>query len=368
MSANSGAGFFLSTFTSAELEATKVVYGQTGKAHPLARLADGESPALLARLDQAVRTDSRVHGGKAELLAKLRSRMLAVANVDDAAAAIAEYRAFADLDEVGFEVRRIPESNAKRTPDYTIVPRPTFWPDGGVEADIEVAARQDAPATRKTRVALQRGLSDEFIDQGRKTDLPRGTFTIRTAEMFPGGAPNPAKVPLGTESVQTNFISKITSTKQDEKQFSAGRVGVLWLDFLNFGSVPSFYDASIAEPLSTSPYGLLSGGLWQAMYGETGDPIFEGGRTIYKMGHPGRFHRGNSSKLSAICVAVHEATIVYENPENLLPEIVRMCLARLPWVNLTLSVVEINQGDVLDNIRINRAAAFKYKDWIDHLF
>jgi len=60
---------------------------------------------------------------------------------------------------------------------------------------------------------------------------------------------SPDKVPSGTESVQTNFISKIAATNKDEKQFSTERAGILWIDFLNFGSVSHFNDARLAEPL-----------------------------------------------------------------------------------------------------------------------
>lgn len=266
-------------------------------------------------------------------------RAASLDNIPDAAAALAELRAFGGLLQAGLAVDPI-DAGGKRgaTPDFVV-----GTSDGDVT--VEVHARHEAGQQTVFRQAVLDG--EDLPDVDRRSEIiGRHKVSFTTTALYPGGKPDPNK-PF--DSIQANVISRLCSAKDEEAQRREGVASVLWLDLSHFGSMThTLLEQTI--PLVSGHIGLTSGAIWHAFYGWKGAPILEeGNRKRIEMGHDGRFRLSGAKKshLAAVIVCFEKGLVVFENPwaDIRLPHAFRRRCERLPWFKLGHSVADWSPGE-----------------------
>lgn len=270
-------------------------------------------------------------------------------NISDAAAAVAELRAFGSMLEAGMNPKPLPAGGKRgSTPDFEA-------DTDGDTVTIEVHAKHEDGAQTARRKAMLAGEDVPGVERS-STKIGDYLFTTRVSVWHPGGAPNPMKP---NDSVQTNLISKLCAVKGKERQRRDGVPAVLWLDLNTFDPMSeNLIDQT--EPLESYPLGLVSGAIWHAFYGWKGAPIFEDWhQRTFTMQHDGRFRRGGATKsgLAAAIICFERGLVLYENPSALvpLPASFRHRCLRLPWFKIAPSVVDWVEGSAAGHISLAEA-------------
>lgn len=266
-------------------------------------------------------------------------RAAEIGNIPDAAAALAELRAFGAMLEAGLAVQPISAGGRRgATPDFVVNA-------GDGEVTVEVHARHEAGAQTTFRQAVADG--QDLAGVNRRTEtIGSRTVTFTTTELYPGGKPDPDN-PF--DSIQANVISRLCLAKDTEAQRSEGVPSVLWLDLSYFGVMSqTLLEQTI--PLVSGNIGLTSGAIWHAFYGWKGAPILEeGNRKRIEMGHDGRFRLSGAKKshLAAVIVCFEKGLVLFENPwaDVRLPHAFRRHCERLRWFKLGHSVADWTAGE-----------------------
>lgn len=287
------------------------------------------------------------------------ARAASLANIADAAAALAELRSFGSMIEAGMEVRPIDAGGQHgATPDFVA-------DVGDGQVTIEVHAKHEAGPQTELRRAVADGDDVPGVERNSH-DIGDWTVTFTTAELCPGGVPDPEK-PF--DSIQANVISKLCSVKAEETQRRDGVPAVLWIDLSHFGVMThTLLEQTI--PLISGNIGLTSGAIWYAFYGWKGAPILEeGNRKSIEMGHDGRFRMSGpkKSRLAAVITCFEEGLVLFENPwaEIPIPPKFRRHCERLPWFKLGHSLADWSPGETYTLVtvaegRIRALAAERY--------
>jgi hypothetical protein len=241
--------------------------------------------------------------GDDDWLRSLVPRLRQMDDPEEAAASLAELRAYGAFLEAGFEVKPIPVKD-ESTPDFEV-------DAGDGPVTVEVFAKHQDNSEDQLWEDIQAGKTPEGVE--RKAYKAKGSDIEMTIwEQRPGGSPDRGKL---DDSVQANVISRICGAKGDEKQFPADKPSPLWIDLRSFGAWPGVVKLEQCTPLMSGHHGLTSGALWYAFYGWKGAPLFEEDfplhERVVKMGHDGRFRlRGKKrSKLSGAILALTEGLI-----------------------------------------------------------
>lgn len=282
---------------------------------------------------------------RAAWLKALAPRVADIDNPADAAAALAELRAFGAMLEAGLEVTPL-------TPGG--VPTPDFHADAGDgKVLVEVHAKHEHGDETWRRQAVARGEDVPGVERSTSR-IGEGSISFTTMVVHPGGKPDPNKP---HDSVQANVISKLCAAKGKETQIDAGLPSVLWLDLSYFDPMSKTL-LDQAQPL-LSGHGLMTGAIWHAFYGWKGAPIIEGHRHRPPMAHDGRFRLTgkNKSRLAAVIVTVEMGLILLENPWAVrpLPGLFRRSCLDLPWFQIGHSVANWTPGEAEALVAIQRA-------------
>ena len=292
-------------------------------------------------------------------LDSLSRRLADTSNREDAAAALAELRAYGSLLEAGFSVKPEP-TTTQPTPEFTV-------DAGDGEVAVEVFAKHQDDDQKQQLVDAGAGKYSGKTDVAVvKTE--RGKVTMATTVLHPGGAPDPKKP---HDSTQANLISRICAVKAEEKQLPSGRPSLVWIDFQGFGIWPESLRLDQAGPLISGRDGLVSGAFWYAFYGWKGAPIFEEDFPLHErivpMGHDGRFRLDGKkkSKLSGAVLVIHEGLILFENPwgYHSLPERARRHCERLPWFDMGRSICNWSQDDALTAVLLGERQIRAMETW-----
>lgn len=274
-----------------------------------------------------------------EAMRDVIERAAGTENIPDAAAALAELRAFGAMLEAGLDVKPITAGGRRgATPDFVVNA-------GDGEVTVEVHARHEAGQQTTFRQAVANGEDLPDVDR-RSEKVGNHTVTFTTTALYPGGKPDPDN-PF--DSIQANVISRLCRAKDTEAQRREGVPSVLWLDLSQFGAMThTLLEQTI--PLVSGHIGLTSGAIWHAFYGWKGAPILEeGNRKRIEMGHDGRFRLSGAKKshLAAVIVCFEKGLILFENPwaEIRLPHAFRRRCERLPWFKLGHSVADWSPGE-----------------------
>lgn len=281
----------------------------------------------------------------------------------EAAATLAELRAYGALLEAGFNVRPIPVSDDS-TPDFEIDAG-----DGSII--VEVFAKHEDKKETELWNAVRAGPvpsgSEHHESEGRGRKVQ-----ITISEHHPAGAPDPAKP---ADSVQANAISRICAAKGEEKQFPSDRPSLLWIDLRSFGGWPEALTLEQCMPLASGHSGLTSGAIWYAFYGWKDAPIFEEDFPLHErivpMGHDGRFRLSaqKKSKLSGAIIVLSHGLVHLENPwaTNQIPDRARRYMERLPCFNIGHSICNWAKGDAEGLVECGRRQVEAMKQWRDRL-
>lgn len=281
-------------------------------------------------------------------LRDLIGRLSHLENVDDAASALAEIRAYGALLEAGFEVHPINRSN-EATPDFSVNAG-----DGDVVVEVFAKHQDDDEANFQAAAHDPNGELPDGITR-HTTEYPgRGKVTMTTVPIMPAGRPDPLKP---QDSIQANMISRVCAIKKNEKQLPDDKPSVLVMDFTNFGGrvSASFLRPNSAAPIEKGHQGLCCGQFWYSMYGWRDAPLFEENQhQLIRMGHDGRFRLG--TKLSAVLIILSRSVALLENPwaKNVLPDRARLSLCCYPWFKLEHSIADWSKGDTQRQVDIHR--------------
>jgi hypothetical protein len=281
------------------------------------------------------------HGDDAWLQA-LAKRLCRMDDPEEAAAALAELRAYGAFLAADFQVKPISTQNDDTTPDFEV--------DAG-----------DGPVTVEVFTKLQDKTEIEQWEDIRAGNTPPGVerrvcrtrdveIGTTVSEMQPGGAPDPQKP---QDSVQANVIQRQCGAKGKERQFPADKPCLLWIDMRNFGAWPEALRLEQCAPLISGRSGVTSGALWYAFYGWKGAPIFEEDfpllERVFSLGHDGRFRMAGDkkSRLTGVIITLSEGLVLFENPwaDHPLPGRARRFAERLPRFNLGYSLCAWAPGD-----------------------
>jgi hypothetical protein len=311
-----------------------------GTRHPTWYPVFYSSPRPVDHLsNQAVRLIA--DNGGDSWLRRLAPRLSRIDDPEEAAAALAELRAYGSLLEAGFKVTPVPEKD-ESTPDFEV-------DAGDRPVIVEVFAKhQDESETKR-----QKAIAARQIPSGVERHVMKGArakIETTISEHYPGGSPDPKKP---DDSAQANVISRICAAKGNEKQFPSDRPSLLWIDLRSFSDWPEVLKLEQCAPLISGHQGLTSGALWYAFYGWKGAPIFEEDFPLHErivpMGHDGRFRlQGEKkSKLSGAIIALSEGLVLFENPwaDHPLPDRARRFAERLPWFDFGRSMCNWSSGD-----------------------
>lgn len=274
-----------------------------------------------------------------EAMRAVIERAASTENIPDAAAALAELRAFGGMLEAGLSVQPLTVGGRRgATPDFVV-------DAGDGEVTVEVHARHEAGQQTTFRQAVASGQDLPGVDR-RSEKIGNHTLTFTTTALYPGGKPdrdNPF------DSIQANVISRLCRAKDKEAQRREGVPSVLWLDLSHFGAMThTLLEQTI--PLVSGHVGLTSGAIWHAFYGWKGAPILEEGNPKHiEMGHDGRFRLSGAKKshLAAVIVCFEKGLVLLENPwaDVRLPHLFRRRCERLPWFKLGHSVADWTPGE-----------------------
>jgi hypothetical protein len=234
-----------------------------GQRHPTWYPIFCEQPPVEYLTNGSVRLISDEPGG-IDWLSAQRRYLVSLDDLEGAAAALAEIRAYGALLEAGFQVTPIPRTMDDATPDFTVDAG-----DGPVV--VEVFTKHQDNDQKQLLADVHAGKTPPGVERSTiKGKNVTGNFTVTTLQ--PGGAPDPNKP---HDSVQANLISRICAAKGDESQLPNDGPCLLWIDFRSFGAWPEVLDLTHAAPLLSDRRGLTSGALWYAFYGWRNAPIFE---------------------------------------------------------------------------------------------
>jgi hypothetical protein len=278
-------------------------------------------------------------------LTALAPRVADIESPSEAAAALAELRAFGAMLEAGLEVTPLAPNGA---------PTPDFHADAGDgKVLVEVHAKHEHGDETLRRQAVARGEEVPGVERSTSS-VGEATVTFTTMVLHPGGKPNPANP---HDSVQANVISKLCNAKGKETQMSSDIPGVLWLDLSYFDPMSESL-LNQAQPL-LSGHGIMSGAIWHAFYGWKGAPIIEGHRARPPMAHDGRFRRSGKEKsgLAAVIVTVEKGLVLLENPwtDRALPDLFRRSCLNLPWFHIGHSVANWTPDEAEKLVGVQRA-------------
>lgn len=290
-------------------------------------------------------------GGR-QWLEAVKKRIIQTTDFEEATSALAEIRCYGSMLEAGFDMHPISTANHP-TPDFE-------YDLGGSLGIVEVAAKLEHADQVERAKAIIAGGTTEGVERTAYA-TPTSTFDITTAEMQPFGAPDPNKK---GDTTQTNAISRICAVKGRETQAVDGKPAILWIDLRDLGKWPGVLDIENTSPLMSGNHGsLTSGALWYGFYGWKGAPVLEGhtpeARSLTPMGHYGRFHPDAPKKslYSAAVICLEKATVLFENPvvPERLSDAVRIALTRLPWFDVSHSIVDWKDGDAQHSCKLARS-------------
>ena len=287
-----------------------------------------------------------------EWLQSLKSRLLNTNDYSDATSALAEIRTYGNLLSAGFDIKPVPKSSDS-TPDFLIE-------EDNLQIRVEVFSK-----------GLNGGIAQELEQFHTDPLIPREGETVAVREISVSPFGRTRKGELITE----NAISRITSIKEDEKQFDATSTNLLWIDLQD---ETWFFEGYLAtKPIFgvfTGTY--KSGYIWYAHYGEKDLPIFENAsfeRKAIKQGtamqHDGRYFlkEGNSLKsiVDFVVVSYPRHNIILENPNrahNLTKDAWRK-FTFIPYMDVTNSWLNWPDENLSSRIRISkeRIAAFNHE-------
>ena len=319
------------------------------------RSVDYLSNAAVARISSEV-------GGKS-WLQSLKPRLVDPADPEEAAAALAELRAYGALLEAGFNVQPIPTTSTP-TADFTANA-------GDGDFVVEVFAKHQDDSQKSLLEDIESGNTPIGVHRST-SGQGNVSMEITVAELHPGGAPDPSKM---HDSVQANLISRVCAAKGKETQFPTDMPSILWIDFTTFGLWPEALKLEQCCPVLSGHHGLTSGALWYAFYGWRGAPIFEEdffpNDRVVPMGHDGRFRLNGAkkSKLSAAVINLHNECTILENPwaTNRLPDHARRFIERLPWFDLTRAICDWEPMDADKQVSLGTNLINSMKAWRDRL-
>lgn len=267
---------------------------------------------------------------------KGKNKLIDVDDYTTVSGFLGEVRALGYLIGAGYTARPVKEAESN-TPEFVI--------DGESNQQIEVEVHSKQYSLVES-IALE-----EF---NKRDDNPpnRSGVVFKEHVITPFGKPNSG------ENIAENFISKIASRKEDEKQLSKDKTSILWLDFQDeYWQWFSLRNQIL--PIETSQGMYYSGPMWYAFYGVKGLPIFENyliepspDKGFVIMRHKGRFR--DASKVDACILSLHQDTVIFENPNsnNPLPEWFYEKINRLKRFNFSYSWInwpEKRLGERIDN-------------------
>ncbi len=266
-------------------------------------------------------------------------------NLTDAAAALAELRAYGSLLAAGYTVKPVHEKRAKGgTAEFIIS-------EGNFSAIVEVHAKQFFEETEKELVQHNKWVSAQ-------PKLP-GVSSYEHV-VHPFGKPTPGKP---GDTVTANAISRICGIKPREHQLSERMPSILWEDFQDLYTWNMSMTVAQFRPIISWNGHLTSGALWYALYGWNGAPIFENCHyshldmpsQIGRMRHDGRFLQ--ATKLSAVIISLPSATILAESPvkERHPPREIRLRFLGLPHAAIHHSIAEWTEGLVRQTLLADAA-------------
>jgi hypothetical protein len=264
-------------------------------------------------------------------------------NLADAAAALAEMRAYGALLDAGYAVEPV-RVMKKPTPDFRIS-------DGDTSAVVEVQAKQFFDETAGALLRHNKWVSEQ-------PKLPG--VSVYEHSVHPFGKPIPGKP---GDTVTANAISRICGIKPREHQFSNDMSSILWLDFQDLYTWNMSMTVEQFRPVISWNEHLTSGALWYGLYGWKGAPIFEHCHyshldlpsQIAQMGHDGRFLQ--PTKLSGVVISLPAATILAESPrkERQLPREIRFRYLGLPHSAVHHSIADWAEGLVRQTLLADAA-------------
>jgi hypothetical protein len=334
---------FLGIISPAEIEILREAQSY-GRTHPLLGLFFGEKHGRERYLlESAAR---QILETNAKWLNDLKPRLLATDDHSHASSALGEIRAYGSLLQTWADVSPGPK-----------VPYSRVSPEFGVDAGdgtviVEVHTRQLDGSELQSLADHHREHEEkhrEAVRQAQRENRVGNVVTTAVTEIFPTGAPDPAKA--GDTSV-TNTIQRISAIKAKENQIDPERPFVLWLDLHDptVWSLP--LDLEFFRPLFIeSREGMVnSGPFWFALYGTKGIPLLHSRGYDYgsmPMAHDGRFFQtmkshGGPTRVSAVVYSVPNATMLMENPNprHSLPPRFRAAMLKLPDFRLDLSIID----------------------------
>ncbi len=236
-------------------------------------------------------------------LKAVKSRLLDTNDYSNATSALAEIRTYGNLLSARFDIKPVPNSSDS-TPDFLIK-------DDNVSIRVEVFAKG---LDGETAQELERFHTEPLIP--RKGER----VAFREISVSPFG-----KVKKG-EYITENAISRIASVKEDEKQFDAAAINLLWIDLQD---ETWFFEGYLAsKPIFGGTTGTYqSGYIWYAIYGEKDLPVFENAsfeRKAIKQGtamqHDGRYFLKEGESFKSIIdftvVSFRRHNIILENPNH----------------------------------------------------
>jgi hypothetical protein len=297
--------------------------------------------------------------GGIDWLRALHGRLTRLEDPEDAAAALAELRAYGGLLHAGFGVSPIAQSE---------VAAPEFSVDAGDESIVvEVFTKHQYDEHKH----LLSGIAAGGTPPGVERFATKGEYaTIETtvSVLQPGGAPDPTRSPY---SIRADLISRVCAATGDETQLSDKAPSLLWIDFRSFGPWPEAMKLEQAAPLISGRDGLTSGALWYAFYGWRGAPIFEDGffprDRVVSMEHDGRFRitGEKKTKLSGAILVLSDGLILLENPWTAHPlsDRARRLCERLPCFDLGRAVCNWSPGDALALADLGRHQIEAMEHW-----
>jgi hypothetical protein len=282
-------------------------------------------------------------------LSTIKSRLVDTTKFANASSALGELRAYGCLLETWATVKPEPTVlGSEALPEFEVDAG-----DGPVIVEVHCRQFDDDQANvigqHHDTVAVGHQAAVE------KAPLGHREVTFAEIDVMPYGAPNPAKP---NDSIVTNAISRIASTKEKEHQVDPDKPFVLWLDLQD----PSVWGVPISEqqlvPLYTEGKDgkIGTGALWFALYGRKDDPMIESSGFSYQvrsMLHDGRFFQTMKShcgptRVSAVVYSLPEAIVLMENPHSQrpLPGRFRASLLKVPFFRLDRSFCEWDRGNV----------------------
>lgn len=308
----------------------------THKPHPVAALVrtvgsigNDHGTQVLANVDRAIRACHRdsTHNASAWLNSRFAAACRDLA-FENAASTLGEVRAFGYLWSAEFTPKPV-RTTTSPTRDFDVVLDQSVF-------GVEVHSKQ--MNTEEARKLASAGLG--------------------TTVVYPAG------LPRGEESTAENVASKFAQIKPRARQAATQTPTILWLDLQDFDWWP--ISSSHADPVVVHQQEFYSGGLWHAIYGITGTPLFEGhsvqqrvAEGVPRMVHPGLFEQ--SPRWAGVVLSMIRATIFFQNPNApfVLPEKVVEALLGLPWFDFTRSRMDWPDGSLTSRLDADRNRLFE---------